>query len=643
MKELRNPFRLRQSESIDTDAAFLALFEPGILELLPSEGWSRSVHLFRSAAGGGKTSLLRLFTPSALLELHAGRSRDSLKELHQKLTDLGALGEDGPRLLGVLLLCGRNYAMLQELDLDQARKDRLFLGLLNARIALAALRGALALKRLDHPRDLERVRVEAVPEQSPVPGLRLPCDGAALFAWAEQFEAQVCSCLDSFGPLKTAVLPGHDALSVLGLLRAGALTVDGQPVAEQVLLLMDDIHKLTPRQRELLIGNVIESRSRVGVWIAERFEALNTQEMLASGAEEGRDYQRPVEMEWYWRRHSARFEKVVLRVADRRVRAATDTELESFRPYLDESLETPEWEPVFRRAREEVSARVRARAAESVRFGEWVALTAQREGTPREQAVAWRALEVLIERELNRPEKGLFDGVVALDEADLDKKDDNSVQQAAELFLAREYKIPYYYGAGVVARVGSLNVQQFVGLAAELFEEMAAAALLRRPVNLSPRRQHEILKAVAKAVWEEIPRRVRHGRELRSFLDSVGRFAAWYTYRPTAPNDPGVGGTAIRMSERALLTDAGYLSKRPDLRRFADLLASALAHNLLVADLDYSCKREKWMVLNLNRLLCVHFDLPLGYGLYKERPLAELSRWVEQPFTAPAHQGTLAS
>ena len=33
MRESRNPFRLRRSESIDTDAAFLALFEPGILEL----------------------------------------------------------------------------------------------------------------------------------------------------------------------------------------------------------------------------------------------------------------------------------------------------------------------------------------------------------------------------------------------------------------------------------------------------------------------------------------------------------------------------------------------------------------------------------------------------------------------------------
>ncbi len=141
------------------------------------------------------------------------------------------------------------------------------------------------------------------------------------------------------------------------------------------------------------------------------------------------------------------------------------------------------------------------------------------------------------------------------------------------------------------------------------------------------------MKKAAHAFLNDIPNKVRHGRDLRAFLESVGRFSAWYTYRPTAPNDPGVGGTAIRMSERAMLLDRQVLEKRPERARFADLLASALAHNYLVADLDYKCKGERWMVLNLNRLLCVHFDLPLGYGLYKERPLDELCRWIDEPFS----------
>ena len=332
MRESRNPFRLRRAESIDTDAAFLALFEPGILEVLPEDRCFQSVHIVRSAAGGGKTSLLRLFTPNSLLALHAGRSQDNLKELHQRVASLGALGEDGPSLLGIMLLCGRNYSILTDLDTDQGRKDRLFYGLLNARVVLAALRSALALRGLEYPKDLPRIRIEACPDLPMIPGLSLPCDGVALFQWAERFEADVCGSLDSFGPLRPDKLPGHDAIYALAMIRPGGMKIDDQPVADRVLLMLDDIHKLNARQRELLIQSVIELRSPVGVWIAERFEALNTQEMLASGAAEGRDYERPVELEWYWRKYSARFEKVVMRIADRRVRAATDTELDTFRP-----------------------------------------------------------------------------------------------------------------------------------------------------------------------------------------------------------------------------------------------------------------------------------------------------------------------
>jgi hypothetical protein len=638
MKEPRNPFRLRRAESIDTDTAFLTLFEPGILEVLPEPSWAESVHIFRSAAGGGKTSLLRLFTPGALLTLHSRRAEENLRELYQRLKERGAVGEDGPKWLGVMLLCGRNYAMLQDLDLDQPRKNRLFFGLLNARIVLATLRSALALRGLEFPRDLSHLQVAAVPDLPPLPDLKLPCDGTELFRWAERFETSVCESLDSFGPLKPDRLPGHEALHSLALIQPGRLLVDGSPVSDHVLLMMDDIHKLSPPQRKLLIEAIIELRSPVGVWIAERFEALNTEEMLASGAAERRDYERPVELEWYWRQHSARFERVVLKVADRRVRTAAETELSTFRPCLQDSLEGSEWEPVFARACDEVAARVRERAGNVDRFREWIAAREQLTGTPRQRAVAWRTLEILIERDLRKPQRELFDESTSLDEEELEHRDDSKVQQAAELFLAREYELPYYFGPERVARAASLNIQQFLGLAGDIFEEVAAAALLRKPSSLSPARQHELLKQAARAVWDEIPRRVRHGRELQLFLESIGRFSAWYTYRPTAPNDPGVGGTAMSMSERARLLDPAALRSGPDLRRLADVLASALAHNLLVADLDYRCKGERWMVLNLNRLLCVHFNLPLGYGLYKERPLGVLCEWLDQPFALPSRQ-----
>ena len=199
------------------------------------------------------------------------------------------------------------------------------------------------------------------------------------------------------------------------------------------------------------------------------------------------------------------------------------------------------------------SSRVHQRVQKQPRFQDWIASRARSDGTPRERAIAWRALEILIERELNRKQKSLFD--TPLDEDQLNDRVDSSVNNAAELFLAREFGLPYYYGPDRISRLASLNIQQFLGLGGEVFEESVAAELLRKPTLLPPRRQHSLMKKAAKAVWDDIPKRVRHGRELRRFLESVGKFAHWYTYRPSAPNDPGVSGTAIRMSERMLLLD----------------------------------------------------------------------------------------
>lgn len=636
MRESRNPFRLRRAESIDTDNDFLNLFEPGILEVLSEGGLPETVRPVRSAAGGGKTSLLRLFTPSVLLKLHSRRGEDRVKELFRTVQSLKAVDEGGPKVLGVMLLCGRNYAVLQDVPLDQHVRDRLFFGLLNARIVLAVLRSALALRGLDYPGELARLRVASPAGVELPPGLRNPCRGEELYEWARGVEKRICAALDDFGPLRPEGLPGYDSLFALSLVGPEAVTIEGRAVADRLVLMMDDIHMLTPQQRGTLIQRVVEARSRVGVLIAERFEALTTQEMLASGSAAGRDHEPPIELERYWRRYHQRFEKHVTRLAERRVRASTETEMGAFSSCLEDTLDGPEYEPTFRRAASEVAARIRDRTRGETRFQEWVVAREQAEGSPRERAVAWRALEILIERELRRPQKGLFEDAVALDEDELREKDDSRVAQAAELFLAREYGLPYYYGPDKVARIASLNIEQFLGIAGTMFEEAISAELIRgRPETVSARRQHDMLKQAAKAVWDDIPNRVRHGRAIRRLLESVGQFSRWYTYSPTARNDPGVAGTAIRMSERANLSTDSYLRSRPEQRRLADILASALAHNYFVADLDYKCKGDFWMVLNLNRLMCVHFDLPLNYGLYKERPLAELARWVEHPFAPP--------
>jgi hypothetical protein len=631
MREPRNPFRLRASEHIESDATFLRLFEPAMLDVLPTEQLWERVCILRSAPGGGKTSLMRLFTPQVLMTLHAYRSREECKELYSRLEDLGVISEGGPRLLGVMLSCSRNYATFADMDLDEARKERLLYGLLNARVVLAALRGAVTLKRLEYPAGVERLTVEVLPHGEAPPGLELPCRGNLLYEWGKKVEADVCDALDSFGPSQSDSLPGHDVLSSLRLVGPSTLTLDGSPVAERVLVMFDDVHKLTARQREKLLTGLIESRSSVSTWIAERFEALSTDQMLSSGATAGRDYDSVIPLEQFWREggKKQRFEKLLISIADRRARAATAVEMGSFASCLQASLEGTRWQDRMASAINEVSDRVRRLVGKSPLYQDWVSAREKMTGTPSEMVLGWRTLEILIERDKRKAQKS-FD--FALSTEELEQREGSDVQAAAELFLASELALPYYFGPSRLASLASSNIEQFLWLAGDQFEEAVSAALLRKPTDLPPDRQEAIIRKAVDQSWEEIPQRVANGGDVRKLLQTIGELAKWVTYQPNAPYSPGVTGIAVSMADRDHLREPRSPGGTATLERLASAIASAIKHNLLEPILDYRVKGDRWMVLYLNRALCVRFALPLHYGGFREQTLTALCQWLEHGF-----------
>jgi hypothetical protein len=406
----------------------------------------------------------------------------------------------------------------------------------------------MSLRQLVYPNDLGQLSITSPTIEVRSPGLSFPCTGKDLYAWSAELEAKICETLDSFGPLRVDSLPGYDSLFSLALIRPETLRIDNKPIASQTLLMMDDIHKLTSTQRTRLFQEIIEFRSPIGVWIAERFEALTTSEMLASGASEGRDYGTPIIIEPYWRRHYQNFEKYAMKIADRRVQSSTVIELNDFRPCIPVSLDGPTWSKGFQIATDTIKDRLKPIAQQSEKYDEWFKITEQKVSSPQATARTWQTLEILIARNVNRKQLSLLD--VAIPASELDAQWDSDVAHAAELFLCKEFDFPYYYGPERLARLASLNIQQFLGLSEDIFEGLLSANLLDAALILPPEEQHRLMKDTAKSLWENIPRSIKHGRDVRNLIDGIGRFAQWYTYRPTAPNDPGVAGSAIRMSER---------------------------------------------------------------------------------------------
>jgi hypothetical protein len=560
MRESRNPFRLRASESIESDGTFLRLFGPGMLDLLtPSGEWDKP-QVFRSAPAGGKTSLLRLFTPGVLSTLYAQRRVEDLKELWSRMTSLGVVDEDGPKLLGVYLSCARNYATLDDIELELARKDRVLFGLLNARVVLGCLRTALHLHGLSYPEDVEQITL-VNPAAMGLADFGPGTSGTQLFDWAVSHEANICDAIDSFGSLDGGKLFGDDTLGAVHLVRPNSLLIKNRPVAQRSVLMLDDLQNLTHRQRRTLLRTVSIQRAGIAIWLAERFEALSSDEMLASGATEGRDYEEEVLIERFWRRHPRKFESLVTNIADRRVSAAVDVDVSSLDGFLETSLDGKRWQDRFKGIVAEIKDRAIATCSNSEVFSDWIEECTNKSGSLHEQAIAWRSLEILVHRELRKKQQTF---PFRLSGRDLEEKNDAAVRSAAELFISNEFKVPYYFGISKLTVLASSNLEQFLRLAGDEFEEVVAATIVRKVPTLPAERQDVILRKASEAVWREIPRRAKHGDYVSRLLESVARFSRDTTYQPNAPYSPGVTGVALSMDDRAKLLDPAFLARNEE-------------------------------------------------------------------------------
>ena len=637
MSNIRNPFRIRASEHIVSDLTFLQLFGQGALDLLADDDVWNKLHIFRSAPGGGKTSLFRMFKPSTLRTLNGLSGNEDYKDLFNRLKKIGAISDAGPQVLGVSLFCNRTYANLEDLNFDVGQKNRFFLALLNSRIVLAALRGSLELKGLNYPDDLDRIYIQLPKDLNTPILLPLPCSGREMYEWASSLERKVCEALDSFSSTEANVLKGNDLLYSLYILFPGCIEIDSKPVAIRSLLMFDDVQYLTRLQREKLYEMFFELRLPIGIWVAERLEALSTEDLLSIGVIQGRDYGEPIILEEFWRKEGVKkFESIVTNIADLRAKSAPDVQISSFDSRLENSFDDNIWHEKFSEIFQTISTRVRKKVESKPRYQSLLKGPTESHGSEYQRALSWRSTEIIIDRDLlkQKHQKKLFEIPSegdTFENPDLECQEDSALRSAAEIFISKEFNVPYYFGFPRLAFISSYNFDQFLSLAGDLFEEILSAEKLKKTAILTPKRQEEILVKIAKKRYLEIPRRVPNGNEVQKLLDFIGQLSYVETYRANAPYSPGVTGIAITMDERMKLIELGLKEKNPRYYRLATTLSACISYNLLEPSLDrvQGKKGKKWMILNLNRLLCVYYRLPLQYGGWRPKKIDELAKWID--------------
>jgi hypothetical protein len=538
----------------------------------------------------------------------------------------------------------RDFRAIVDLEMDDAAGRRVFMRLLDARI-MRAFGDAVAVLA----KGTGVTRLEVTPSDDGQEALRRlggPAIGSVV-EHAAQAEREVLDRLDSVLPPDEDTLPGHGAVYSLRALSGATVGIEPHGRALRPLVMLDDGHELAPQQREMLLEALHDRELDLARWYTERYSAMKPEDLVGDG-EIGRSNQ-PV-----WLEHEARqlgsverrgsrtrqFERLLADIANRRARGPLHEYAEEERRFT-ELLATDvaaDIEDKAAHALPVVSERVLAMAGDGARYEEWLTPLEGRSGYGAVRR--WRELEVLIARDRERPALGLFE--VALTEQELRERSGSSIREAADLFLRREFGIPFYAGPERIAKLSAENIEQYLRLCGELFDSLLVRITLREPVELSPSRQDRAVVATSEEFWRSLPQRRSGGRQIQRLLKQVAHICRSDTYRPTAPYSPGVTGTALSMRDRERLLDPRVRARLEGAQELFEALSGAIGHNLLRAELDRSVKNNRWMVLYLNRLICARYGLPLGYGGFRERPLEAMCQWmlneVEDPVEAPVQE-----
>ena len=144
----QNTFLIRQTEKIESESSFINILCPQLIEFVDESFFDRTIFI-NSSPGGGKTTLLKTFSPDVLLELKENHEKETYKDTFKLLNNLGVIDENRVKLLSINVSCAReNYGLIDDLY-DNGKAVQVFFQLLSLRILRKTLEAVLKCNQLD--------------------------------------------------------------------------------------------------------------------------------------------------------------------------------------------------------------------------------------------------------------------------------------------------------------------------------------------------------------------------------------------------------------------------------------------------------------------------------------------------------------
>ena len=610
----KNPFNSSYSEMIDSNMDFLSLFDSSYLSakngsnemFLTEEMFGKTV-FFSSASGGGKSSMFHFFMPAILNAVI--QSKEQFEESYNFLNDLGAIKNKKADILGVYISCARNYEVIEDIY-ENGRRKQVFFALLNVRVLKEALKSILVLlnKGID---ELQNIQFLDVPNELNGP-FHENWNGYDYYMWACNEENVICNALNDMADVNNLPFM-HNYLSIIQLLRADNILYNKSPLVGKVLIMFDDVHRLTRKQRSDLRESLVIVRAPVGVWLAQRTYGLSDKEILGLDGSRGREYILR-KFEDFSSSNRSKNEKSLKKIADRRVEAAKQKDILSFLSCISESLDLSDDAigPNILRAKKELFQIVC-----DFYSPETISQILEPSDNILKQAIDLRIIKILIDRKIRNPQMCLDKTFLtpSFEEAkNCITSSTNDLRDAAWFYLCIEYGLPFYYGIDKLCALSFGNVYQFLTFSGAIFDRRLSYrynARRKRLTQVSAVEQDDIVHKVARNKWEELPLMFVNSKEIMDLLHNIAFIGVCSRNQATASYG---GGAFTGIGMKAEIYENLITSNEKIIR----LLLECVSNNLLHKQEGYQGTRgTQVVVFYLNRWICALFNIPLAYGGWK--------------------------
>lgn len=604
-----NTFLIRQNERVISEGAFISILSPQLLGILNESYFERTVFI-NSTPGGGKSTLLKTFSPRILLELKENNTKEMYRDTFELLNHWGIIDEKSVNLTSVKIECAReNYSLIDDLY-DNGKAVAVFFELLSLRILRRTLSGILVCNQLEENM-LEHITFNYVPDEWKML-LYKYSTGKDIYQWSLKREHELCNSIEEMNTDLIASMT-YNNLSVLRLVGNGNILLSGKPVKQKVLIMFDDVHALSYKQRKILREMIFRLRPNLGVWISQRMVALSNKDIFGTDGHIHREYE-IINIDENIQKNKKGFYKALKDVSDRRAAMTYKDE------YLEDKFEknlSKNTEKKLDGVLKKIKHQVELLCKNNENYSNICAYLETKEYKDKwEKVMLWQVLHILIERD--RKKNQLFLPFVNIYSINGFLEEYEKLRKSIEYFICYKYKLPIYYGMNALQTLSSCNVEQFLDFAGMLFELRIALDYVsrkRRKALISQEEQENVIVKCAEEKWADILRTYSMGLQIQQFISRIAHLGIEHLEQNTISYSGGTyTGIGIRKSE---LDDLLY----DDEDELVKMLKMCVVNNLL------SCQEIKqgqigmvYKVFYLNRWICVKFRLPLGYGGW--RPLS---------------------